>query len=138
MIDMHGYQSIGLICFIQYSPRENNIKIGGMMLRKIGFLTQEQFDTAIERSRLSLKGRAAALRVLVGKESQAAVAKEINVSREKVRQYCYAVYRRHITLTASPDGWISTTVCLPKNALKDVQTMEKRLRMEYEKDKNKK
>lgn len=107
------------------------------MLRKIGFLTQEQFETAIERSRLSPKGRAAALRVLVGKESQAAVAKEIGVSREKVRQYCYAVYRRHITLTDCPEGWISTTVCLPRNTLKEVQQMEKRLRMEYEREKSK-
>jgi hypothetical protein len=107
------------------------------MLRKIGFLTQEQFDTAIERSRLSPKGRTAAHRVLVGQESQAAVAKEINVSREKVRQYCYAVYRRHITLTACPDGWISTTVCLPRSALKDVQQLEKKLRMEYERERSK-
>jgi hypothetical protein len=107
------------------------------MLRKIGFLTQEQFDTALERSRLSPKGRAAALRVLVGKESQASVAKEILVSREKVRQYCYAVYRRHITITACPDGWISTTVCLPRDALRNVQLLEKKLRMEYERDKTK-
>lgn len=107
------------------------------MLRKIGFLTQEQFDAAIEKSRLSPKGRAAATRVLVGKESQAAVAKEIGVSREKVRQYCYAVYRRHITLTACPEGWISTTVCLPRNALREVQQMEKKLRMEYERERSK-
>jgi hypothetical protein len=107
------------------------------MLRKIGFLTQEQFDAALERSRLSPKGRAAAKRVLVGKESQAAVAKDIGVSREKVRQYCYAVYRRHITLTECPDGWISTTVCLPKDALKSVQQLEKKLRMEYERAKSK-
>lgn len=104
------------------------------MLRKIGFLSTEQFDAAIERSRLSPKGKLAARRVLVGKESQAAIAKEIGVSREKVRQYCYAVYRRHITLSACPEGWISTTICLPKHALREVQTMEKRLRMEFERN----
>lgn len=104
------------------------------MLRKIGFLTSEQFHAALERSRLSTKGRDAARRVLVGKESQAAVAKDIGVSREKVRQYCYAVYRRHIALSACPEGWISTTICLPKHALKEVHLLERKLRMEYERD----
>lgn len=108
------------------------------MLRKIGFLTPEQFDAALERSRLSDKGRDAARRVLVLKESQASIAKEIGVSREKVRQYCYAVYKRHIALSDCPEGWISTTVCLPKHALKDVQALEKRLLMEHERQKSEK
>lgn len=106
------------------------------MLRKIGFLTQEQFDAALQRSRLSPKGRDAAQRVLVQKESQASIAKEIGVSREKVRQYCYAIYKRHISLSDCPEGWISTTVCLPKHALKEVQAMEKRLLMEHERQKS--
>lgn len=106
------------------------------MLRKLGFLTQEQFDTALTRSRLSPKGRGAAHRVLVLKESQASIAKEIGVSREKVRQYCYAVYKRHIALSDCPEGWISTTVCLPKHALKEVQALEKRLRIEHERQKS--
>lgn len=103
------------------------------MLRKIGFLTTEQFESAIERSRLSDKGRAAARRVLVGKESQAALAKELGVSREKVRQYCYAAYKRHIALADCPEGWISTTVCLPPEVLREVRETEKRLRMAHEK-----
>lgn len=103
------------------------------MLRKIGFLTQDQFDAAVEFSRLSDKGRAAAQRVLVGKESQAALAKELGVSREKVRQYCYAAYRRHIALADCPPGWISTTVCLPPETLREVRETEKRLRMAHEK-----
>lgn len=109
---------------------------GPIMLRKIGFLSQEQFDRALQESRLSEKGRDAAMRVLVQKEAQARVAKDIGVSREKVRQYCFAIYKRHIALAACPDGWISTTICLPKHALKEVQALEKKLLMEYEREKS--
>lgn len=104
------------------------------MLRKIGFLTQEQFDAAVALSRLSTKGRDASLRVLVKKESQAFVAKDIGVSREKVRQYCHAVYKRHISLADCPVGWISTTVCLPKHELSEVVALERRLRLAHERD----
>lgn len=101
------------------------------MLRKIGFLTQEHFEKALLRSRLSEKGRDAAHRALVLQEPQASIAKDIGVSREKVRQYCHSVYKRHIALCDCPEGWISTTICLPKNALKEVQAMEKKLLMEH-------
>lgn len=102
------------------------------MLRKIGFLSEEQFQEAARRSRLSTKGIDAARKVLVLRESQSSVSREIGVSREKVRQYCHAIYRRHVAHTSCPEGWISTTICLPKHELKAVLALEARLRMEHE------
>lgn len=102
------------------------------MLRKIGFLTEEQFQSAARRSRLSEKGISAAHRVLVARESQSAVSRDIDVSREKVRQYCHAIYRRHVAHTSCPEGWISTTICLPREHLKEILTLEAKLRMDYE------
>lgn len=102
------------------------------MLRKIGFLSEEQFQEAARRSRLSQKGIDAARKVLVLRESQSSVSRDIGVSREKVRQYCHAIYRRHAAHSSCPDGWISTTVCLPKAEIKAIMALEARLRMEHE------
>lgn len=99
------------------------------MLRKIGFLTQEQFERATQKSRVSSKGLLAAHRVLVLQQSQSEVAKDINVSREKVRQYCFSVYKKHVDITGCPTGWITTTVCLPEKYIKEVQALEKKLRL---------
>ena len=101
------------------------------MLKKIGFLTQLEFDLAIRVSRLSEKGRQASKKVLVDKCSQSAVAKEYGVSREKVRQYCHAAYRRHVETTDCPAGWITTTICLPEEELKKVFAREQELRKLY-------
>lgn len=107
------------------------------MLRKIGFLTNEQFENAIKHSRVSQKGIIAAKKVLVEKISQAQVAQEIGVSREKVRQYCFSIYTKHIKTNSCPPGWISTTVCLPIKNIKEIQLLEKKMRLELERKTNK-
>ena len=99
------------------------------MLRKIGYLTEEQFAVAVLRSRLSPKGRQAAQRVLVGKETQASVSKDIGVSREKVRQYCHAVYRQFADLAQCPKGWVGTSVCLPNVLVGKLSSIERVLRV---------
>jgi dsRNA-specific ribonuclease len=93
-----------------------------------GGLVLDQYLAALSRfPRLSDKGRSATRAVLVDNRPVADVAREHEVSRERVRRWCVDVFGALV-----PDGWVSRVVILPADAMETVVAMEEAARRDLE------
>lgn len=93
-----------------------------------GGVSEVQYSEALGRfPRLSEKGRSATRAVLVENRPVAAVARDLGVSRERVRQWCVDVFGVLV-----PDGWVSRVVILPEEDMAKVEAMEEAARRTLE------
>ena len=94
------------------------------MAKRTKSLTRKEFDAAARRSSLGEKTREMAQRILVGKETLAAVAADHGISAQAVSHHANTIWKLHVDNLDLLPGTVRITAVLPEDKAAIVRQWE--------------
>lgn len=100
--------------------------------RTVGRLTEEQFTLAMQRlPQINPIERDIAHRVLVKREAQAMLARELQMAGSSVNYIVSRVYHAAIDNMQCPAGWVSLSVCVPRHLAANLKEIEATAKLHF-------